>query len=242
MDTTGRRVALITGASAGIGRSAARALAATGWRLALVGRSAQRLEELRQELDGDALVLTADVAKPGVAEALVQQALQHFGQIDAVFANAGVYLDGAVAETDPELIRHTIDVNVYASLAIGRAVLPHFIGRSTGDLLFTSSISGHQAIDSEPVYSASKHAVQAFAEALRQQIRGSGVRVATIAPGVVLTDLWGYPEGDPRVGSRLAAGTGILPEDVADAVVYMLTRPRHVTIRDLVILPTAQNI
>lgn len=242
MVTNQGRVAIITGASAGIGRSTARALAADGWHVALVARSAARLDELSAELGGNALVLPADVAEPGAAEAAVTTTIERFGQVDAAFVNAGVYLDGPVAETAVDAIRHIIEVNVYAALALGRAVLPHLLERATGDIIFTSSVSGHQAIDSEPVYTATKHAIQAFAHALRQQVRGSGVRVAAIAPGVVLTDLWGYAEGDPRTAERLSACTGILPEDVADAVRYMLTRPRHVTIRDLVILPTAQNI
>lgn len=236
------KVVVITGASSGIGRSTARLLAADGWRIAAVGRSAERLEKLQSELGEGVLTIAVDVAGTDAGKQIVDTTIEQFGQIDAIFANAGVYLDGEVAETDAEAIRKTIEVNVVAPLGLVQAALPHMLTRGSGDIILTSSIAGHQAIYSEPVYSASKHAVLGFTHALRQQIKGSGVRVAEIAPGVVLTDLWGYEEGDPRAKERLDVATGIRPEDVAEAVGFMLTRPRHVTIRDLVILPSAQDI
>ncbi|MDR7188256.1 ribitol 2-dehydrogenase [Microbacterium sp. BE35] len=236
------KVVVITGASSGIGRSGARLFAKGGARLVLVARSLERLETVRSELGEDVLLVPADVAEAGAASRIIDTAVERFGRVDALFANAGLFLEGPVADADDEELRRTLDVNVYATLSLVRATLPGMLAQGSGDIILTSSISGHHAIDSEPIYSASKHAVQAFTHALRQQIRGTGVRVAEIAPGMVLTDLWGFSEGDPRAAERLAASTGIRPEDVADAVRYMLTRPAHVTIRDLVILPSAQNI
>lgn len=236
------KVVVITGASSGIGRSTARLLAANGWRVALVARSKDRLETLGSELGDEALLLPLDVAEAEAGERIVDATIERFGRIDAIFANAGVYLDGQVADNEVDAIRRTIDVNVFAAMELVRAVLPPMLTQGSGDIIVTSSISGHQAIECEPVYSASKHAVRAFTHALRRQIAGSGVRVAGIAPGVVLTDLWGYEEGDPRAKDRLEGATGILPEDVAEAVRFMLTRPQRVTIRDLVILPSAQDI
>lgn len=236
------KVVIITGASSGIGRSTARLLAENGTQLALVGRTAERLEKVRAELGEDVLVIPADVSETDAGEKIVAATLERFGRIDTVIANAGVFLEGDVATTDVEEIRRTIDINVFAPLGLVRAALPHMLERGSGDIIITSSISGHHAIDSEPVYSASKHAARAFTHALRQQIKGSGVRVAEIAPGMVLTELWGFEEGDPRAKERLDAYRGILPEDVAESVVFMLTRPKHVTIRDLVILPSAQDI
>lgn len=233
---------IITGGSLGIGRSTARLLAKEGAKIALVARTTENLKAVEREIGTDALVIQADVAETDAGERIVNETLGCFGQIDAVFANAGVFLNGSVAESDIHMIRQTVDVNVFATFGLVRAALPHMLAQGSGDIVITSSIAGHQALPSEPIYSATKHAVQAFTHALRRQIAGSGVRVGEIAPGIVLTDLWGYPEGDPRTKDRLEAATGILPEDVADAVQYMLSRPRHVNIRDLVILPSAQAI
>ena len=121
------------------------------------------------------------------------------------------------------------------------AALPHLIKSGAGDVLVTSSISGHQAIHWEPVYSASKHAVQAFVHGLRRQLLQNGVRVGAVAPGMVLNELWGVD--DPKeIERRAAAGEGLRSEDVAEAIVFMLTRPRNVTVRDLVMLPLRQDL
>jgi ribitol 2-dehydrogenase len=236
------KVAIITGASSGIGRSTARALAEAGANVVLVGRDTGRLNALRDELSGRAITVPVDVTAAGASVNIVDAAIAEYGRVDIVFANAGLFLQGKVAETDEDAIRRTVDVNVTATMSLIRAALPLLLEQNGGDILITSSIAGHQELASEPVYSASKHAARAFAQALRRQLAGTDVRVAEVAPGIVLTDLWGYPEGDKRVGEKLATGTGIRAEDVADAVLYMLTRPAHVTIRDLVILPTNQNI
>lgn len=236
------KVVVITGGSSGIGRSTARALAAEGACIALVSRSADQLESVREEIGDRAFSIPVDVAETDAGEKIVAATFERFGRIDAVFANAGIFVNGPVVSTDVEAIRRSLDVNVFGTLGLVRAALPHLMERGSGDIIITSSIAGHQALPSEPVYSASKHAVQAFTHALRRQIAGSGVRVSEIAPGIVLTDLWGYSEGDPRAADRIDAGTGIRPEDVADAVRYMLTRPQNVTVRDLVILPSAQAI
>ncbi|MBW9093057.1 SDR family oxidoreductase [Microbacterium jejuense] len=236
------KVAIITGASSGIGRSTARALADAGANVVLVGRDTTRLDTLRDELNGQAITVPVDVTAVGASISIVDAAIAEYGRIDIVFANAGLFLQGKVAEADEDSIRRTVDVNVTAAVSLIRTALPLLLEQNSGDILLTSSIAGHQELASEPVYSASKHAARAFAQALRRQLAGTGVRVAEVAPGIVLTDLWGYPEGDDRVAERLEAGTGIRAEDVADAILYMLTRPAHVTIRDLVILPTSQSI
>ncbi len=110
-----------------------------------------------------------------------------------------------------------------------------------GDIIVTSSVSGHQAIPWEPVYSASKHAVQAFVHGVRRQLVGSGLRIGAVAPGIVLNDLW-QVTSQAEIDAKVAAGEGIRSEDVAEAILFMLTRPRHVGIRDLVILPVNQDI
>ena len=134
-----------------------------------------------------------------------------------------------------------IDTNVGGVVRTVYAALEHMVPAGAGDIVITSSISGHQAIYWEPVYSASKHAVHGLTHALRRQLVGSGVRVGAVAPGMVLNDLWNV-SGDEEVAAGVAAGAGLRSEDVADAVVYMLTRPRHVNIRDLVLMPINQEL
>jgi ribitol 2-dehydrogenase len=236
------KVALVSGASSGIGRAMARMLAGQGARLVLVGRSAERLNAVRAEFpDTDALVIAADLTKPAEVERTIAETIARFGEIDILLANAGLYLTGDLVDGDADDFDEVIAVNVNAVFRAVRAVLPGMIERRAGDIIVTSSIAGHQALHWEPVYSATKHAVQAFVHGVRRQVAPHGVRVGAVAPGVVLNELWGY--SDPAViAAKAAAREGLLSEDVAEAVLFMLTRPANVTIRDLVMLPQNQDI
>jgi len=236
------KVALVTGASSGIGRAMARMLAGEGVRLALVGRSKERLQAVRDEFpDVEALVIAADLTKPAEVERTIAETVAGLGPIDILLANAGLYLTGDLVDGDPDDFDEVIGVNINAVFRAVRAVLPSMIERRAGDIIVTSSVAGHQAIPWEPVYSATKHAVQAFVHGVRRQVAPHGIRVGAVAPGVVLNELWGY--SDPAViAAKAAAREGLLSEDIADAVLFMLTRPANVTIRDLVILPQNQDI
>jgi ribitol 2-dehydrogenase len=163
------------------------------------------------------------------------------GRVDIMIANAGVYVGGDFVENDITQLLQLIDTNVGGVVRTVHAALKYMIAAGTGDIVVTSSVSGHQAIDWEPVYSASKHAVQALTHTLRRQLIGTGVRIGAVAPGVVLNDLWQVTDA-AAVADGVAAGTGLTSEDVADAVLYMLNRPRHINIRDLVLLPINQEI
>jgi len=167
--------------------------------------------------------------------------LRHNGKVDALFANAGVYLSGDVAEGLPSDWSQLIDVNVKGVMNSVHAVLPTMLAQASGDILVCSSISGHQAIHWEPVYSASKHAVQSFVHGLRRQLLQKGIRVGAIAPGMVLNELWGIHDEDEII-RRAELGERLRSSDVAEAVLFMLTRPPNVTIRDLVMLPRAQDL
>jgi ribitol 2-dehydrogenase len=235
------KIALVTGASSGIGRVLALALAAEGCRLALVARSRERLAAVAAEAGGEPLVITADLTEPAAVEAAAARTLDHFGHVDILLANAGLYVPGEVAEGDADKWDELLAVNVAGTFRLVRAILPAMLARQAGDVVLTSSISGHEAIHWEPIYSASKHAVQAFAHGLRRQVMKDGLRVGTVAPGVVLNELWGYHD-EAAIAARVAAREGLRSEDVADAVLFMLTRPPNVTIRDLVILPQNQDI
>jgi ribitol 2-dehydrogenase len=235
------KVAIVTGASTGIGRAVARALLEHGARVVIAARSRERLDEAAAALGPGCAAVVADVTRGDDVRRLVDGTLESHGAIDILVANAGVYVGGDLWESDPEALDRLLTTNVNGVVRTVREVLPHLLERGQGDILVTSSVSGHQAIHWEPVYSASKHALQAFVHTMRRQLIGSGVRVGAIAPGVVLNDLWGV--SDPgEIEAKVARGEGIRSEDVAEAVAFMLTRPRHVTIRDLVILPRDQPI
>jgi ribitol 2-dehydrogenase len=235
------KTALITGASSGIGRAMAARLSAEGMRLAVTARSGDKLEALVGGLPTEAFALTADLAVPAEVDRTVAAAIDLLGQLDVLFANAGVYVPGLAADGDPDAWDRMIALNVSGVFRAIRAVLPHMIARGGGDIVVTSSIAGHQALRDEPVYSATKHAIQAFVHGLRRQVASAGIRVGSIAPGTVVNELWGYTEPE-RIAARVADRTGLTSEDVADAVVFMLSRPANVTVRDLVLLPQNQDI
>jgi ribitol 2-dehydrogenase len=146
-----------------------------------------------------------------------------------------------VAEGDPDEWDRLLRINVGSVFRMARRVLPGMMAQGSGDIIVTSSISAHQALHWEPVYSASKHAIRSFVHGLRRQALPYGVRVGSISPGVVLNELWGID--DPaEIARRVADRTGLTSEDVAEALLFSLTRPRNVTIRDLVMLPSGQDI
>lgn len=236
------KTALVTGASSGIGHAVARRLAAEGARVALAGRSLQRLAALQAALGGaEALLLPGDMTRPAEVDAAVSATIGRFGRIDILCANAGIYEPGEVADGDPDLWDRMVATNVGAVFRIVRAVLPGMIAQGSGDILVTSSISGHQAFREEPVYSATKHAVQAFVHGVRRQAAPHGVRVGAVAPGTVLNPLWGFHD-EAAIAAKVATREGLRSEDVAEAMLFMLTRPPHVTIRDLVILPQNEDV
>jgi ribitol 2-dehydrogenase len=235
------KVAVVTGASTGIGRAVARELIGHGARVVIAARSRERLDGAAAALGPGGAAVVADVTRGEDVRRLVAGTLESHGGIDILVANAGVYVGGNLWESDPEALDRLLTTNVSGVVRTVREVLPHLLERGEGDVVVTSSVAGHQAIHWEPVYSASKHALQAFVHTMRRQLIGTGVRVGAIAPGIVLNDLWGVSDPD-EIEEKIARGEGIRSEDVADAVAYMLTRPRHVTIRDLVILPRDQPI
>ena len=193
-------------------------------------------------LPTETLVTRIDVTVHDDVRRMVQATIDRFGRVDVLFANAGVYIPGKVAEGDPAAWSNLMNVNIDGVLFCVHAVLEPMKAQGSGDILISSSISGFVDIDWEPVYSASKHAIVGFVHTLRRQVAGMGIRVGSIAPGAVATELWGIT--DPAEIERLSTRerTFIRADDVARAVVFMLAQPPHVTIRDLVILPQKQDI
>jgi ribitol 2-dehydrogenase len=163
MDRTLRnKTMIVTGASSGIGAAAARRFAAEGVKLGLVARSAKRLKALAGELGSECIALPLDLTKPADVATMVKSTIDRFGHIDILFANAGSYVAGDVADGDPDEWDRVVDINVKSVFRAVHAVLPDMITRRSGDIVVTSSIAGHQAIPWEPVYSATKHAVQSL--------------------------------------------------------------------------------
>jgi ribitol 2-dehydrogenase len=196
---------------------------------------------LADELGSECIALPLDLTKPADVATMVTTTIDRFDPIDILFANAGSYVAGEVASGDPEEWDRVVDINVKSVFRAVHAVLPDMIARRSGDIVVTSSISGHQAIHWEPIYSATKHAVQSFVHGVRRQVAKHHVRAGSLAPGMVLNELWGLTDPD-EIDRRVAAHSGLHNDDVVDALFFMLTRAPHVAIRDLVILPQSQDL
>ena len=236
------KVVIITGASSGIGAATARLLANYGCKLTLAARSEEKLHALAESLKTETLVIPTDMTVPADITLMVEETIRQFGRVDVMFANAGIYIPGQVADGDPDAWTTLLNVNVDAVFRCIHAVLPQMKAQQSGDILVSSSISGFVDIHWEPIYSASKHAIQGFVHTLRRQVAKDGIRVGAIAPGAVANELWGF--SDPAEIDKVSVEQrGYLKsEDVARAVAFMLDQPPHVTIRDLVMLPQQQDI
>ena len=235
------KVAAITGAAAGIGLECARPLLAAGAPVVLIDRAEARLKALCAELGPKALPMVVDLTDGPQVSAMLPRILETAGGLDIFHANAGAYIGGAVAEGDPDVWDRVLNLNVNAAFRCVRAVLPHMIAHKTGDIVFTSSIAGIVPVVWEPIYTASKFAVQAFVHSTRRQVSQHGVRVGAVLPGPVVTALLDdWPKA--KMDEALANGSLMQPKEVAECVIFMLTRPRNVVVRDLVILPNSVDL
>jgi len=244
-------VALVTGASSGIGEATARRLAEDGASVVLVARRRDRLEVLAaqiQEAGGTALVVEADITDRAQAEAAVQQTVERFGRLDILINNAGLMLLGPAADADVHEWEQMIAVNQHGPLYVTKAALPYLRKaadddlRQVADIVNISSIAGRTAFPSMSVYNMTKFGLNGFSEALRQEMTTSHVRVGLLEPGKVDTELDSH--NTDEVITEIEANYGHLrmldPEDIADGITYMVTRPRHVSISELWIMPTNQ--
>ncbi|GBQ70995.1 putative short-chain alcohol dehydrogenase [Ameyamaea chiangmaiensis NBRC 103196] len=235
------KVAIVTGAASGIGLACARSLLAAGARVALADIDVARLRALTAELGPASAPVMVDLMDPHSIGRLVPTVLDLFGQVDVLHANAGSYVGGPIADGDPDAWDRMLYLNINAAFRCVREVLPHMIGRGTGDIVMTSSVAGLVPVVWEPIYTASKHAVQAFIHTVRRQVAPNGIRVGGVAPGPVITGLLkDWPK--EKMDEALAAHSLMEPQMVADAVMFMLTRPRTVTVRDLVIVPQSLDL
>ena len=226
-------VLLITGASTGIGAATARHAVAAGRRVVLAARSEDKLKSLADELGGPerAIAQRCDVAQWDDQEALMSAALDAFGRVDAVFANAGFGAKRGFLEETPEFWKSMVETNVTGVAFSIRAALPHFNERGSGHFVLTSSVAGRRPLPGS-LYAATKHAVEAIGEGLRQELRqnDSRVRVTLIEPGLVATPFFDDPPED-----------GLEADDIARAVMYALEQPEHVDVNAMLVRPTAQR-
>jgi NADP-dependent 3-hydroxy acid dehydrogenase YdfG len=225
-------VLLITGASSGIGAASARLLVAEGWSLILAARSIGKLEELAEELGGPdhAVAVECDVTEWADQQAAVTVALEHYGRLDAAWANAGFGGQRSFLADTVERWRDMVLANVYGAALTIRAAMPALI-EAKGHLLLTGSVAGRRAIPGS-LYSATKHAVHAMGESVRQELEGTGVRVTIIAPGVVDTPFF----------DQVPLEAPLQPDDVARAVLFALSQPPHVAVNEILVRPTAQAL
>jgi ribitol 2-dehydrogenase len=235
------KVAAITGAASGIGLECARSMLAAGARVVLVDRAEDRLKALCAEFGDRAVAVVTDLLDPASVNRMMPEILDKAGRLDIFHANAGAYVGGDVVSGDPDQWDRMLNLNINAVFRTVHAVLPHMIERKSGDIIVTSSVAGFVPVVWEPIYTASKFAVQAFVHTVRRQVLKHGIRIGAVAPGPVVTALLSdWPKA--KMDEALAAGSLMEPKEVADAVLFMLTRPRNVTIRDLVILPQSVDI
>lgn len=229
---SGDPVLWITGASSGIGAATARLAAAEGWRLVLAARSLDRLEDLAADLGGPerAIAVDCDVTDWADQQACVVTALERFGRLDAAWANAGFGAQRGLLQDTTEHWRAMVLTNVYGAALTVRAALPA-LQESRGHLLLTGSVAGRRPIRGS-LYSATKHAVHALAEAARLELDGTGVRVTVIAPGTTDTPFF----------TTLPLADALEPDDIARAVLYALSQPPHVDVNEVLVRPTAQEL
>jgi NADP-dependent 3-hydroxy acid dehydrogenase YdfG len=245
-------VAFVTGASSGIGAATAEQLATEGAAVALVARRRDRLDELDGRIraaGGRALIIECDVTDEGSVHAAVDRTIDEFGRLDIVVANAGVMLLGPIIGAPTDEWRRMMELNVLGLMYTAQAAIPHLLSaaesepRQVSDLVLISSVAGRVARQGSGVYNASKHAVGAFAESLRQEVTERHLRVSLVEPGAVDTELASHnrPEVLQGIRGRFEGIERLEAGDISDAITYIVTRPRHSAINELLIRPTEQQ-
>ncbi|MEI2775004.1 MAG: SDR family oxidoreductase [Tetrasphaera sp.] len=231
------KTAAVTGGASGIGKASLDAMVAAGARAVVIDRDEAAMTALAEE-HGDAVVPVAiNLLDPTDCATLLPRILDVLGHLDIFHANAGIYVGGDLVDATGEAIDRMLNLNVNVVMKNVRDVLPHMIERGTGDIVVTSSLAAHFPTPWEPVYASSKWAINCFVQTTRRQVFKHGIRVGSVSPGPVVSALladW-PPE---KLQEARDSGSLMEPSDVADTIVFMLTRPRHVTVRDVVMLPT----
>ncbi|USI74698.1 SDR family oxidoreductase [Sphingomonas morindae] len=235
------KVVLITGASSGIGEATARALAAAGARLFIGARRGERLKALAEELGGDVAWRTLDVTDSADFDAFVAAAAARFGRIDVLVNNAGVMPLSPLAALKRDEWKKMIDVNIHGVLNGIAAVLPRFVADGSGHIINVASVAAHMVVPTAAVYCATKHAVRAITEGLRQE--HDDIRSTLISPGVVATEL-GHDITDANVATALAGWRkkSLTPDAIARAIRYAVEQPEGVDINEVIVRPVAADM
>ena len=243
-------VALVTGASSGIGAATAAALAAQGAGVALAARRRERLDALAaglREQGATALVPESDITDEQQAVEAVERTVAELGRLDTLISNAGVMLLGPAVGAPLSEWQRMVDLNVLGLLYCAHAALPHLLRaaqdspRQVADLVNISSVAGRVARNGSGVYNLTKHGVGAFSESLRQEVAKRYVRVSLVEPGATATELAGHNRPEVLDSMRNQFGQRMDAEDIADAITYIVTRPRHVAVNEMLIRPTEQE-
>jgi NADP-dependent 3-hydroxy acid dehydrogenase YdfG len=245
-------VALVTGASSGIGEASAAALAAEGAAVALVARRTDRLDALAARIGADggtALVIGADVTEEQQARDAVERTVRELGRLDTLVNNAGVMLLGPVVDAPVDEWRRMVDLNLLGLLYCAHAALPHLLEaadqepRRVADLVNISSVAGRVARLGSGVYNLTKHGVGAFSESLRQEVTTRHLRVSLVEPGAVATELASHnrPEVIEGMQARFAGVERLHAEDIAETVTFIVTRPRRMAVNEVLVRPTDQE-
>jgi NADP-dependent 3-hydroxy acid dehydrogenase YdfG len=243
-------VALVTGASSGIGAAAATALADRGATVAVAARRVDRLDELAasiRERGGHVMVVQADITDQRQATEAVERTVGELGRLDTLINNAGVMLLGPAVDAPLSEWQQMVELNVLGLLYCAHAALPHLLRaaedgpRRVADMVNISSVAGRVARSGNGVYSLTKHGVGAFSESLRQEFAKRYVRVSLVEPGATATELASHNRPEVLEGIRSQFGQTMEAEDIADAIRYIVTRPRHVAINEILIRPTEQE-
>lgn len=246
-------VAIITGASSGIGEATARRLAAQGAAVTLVARRKDRLEALAADIErdgGKALVITADITVQKYANEAVQETVSTFGRLDILVNNAGIMVIGPFAEADLSRLDQMIDINNRALMYMTQAAIPHLRAaasdkrRGVADIVNISSVRGREAKDNYTGYNLTKFGVNGFSEALRQELAPDHIRVAVLEPGAVRTELNDHHTDasiEKSIAEFFATIEPLEAQDIADGISYAVTRPRRMAIREIFIFPTNQS-
>lgn len=231
------KVAAVTGGASGIGLASVEAMLAAGAHVVAIDRDKAALGVLRDRHGDRVDPLEIDLLDSKCCATLLPKIIELTGQLDIFHANAGLYVGGNLVDAEVDAIDAMLNLNINVVMKNVRDVLPHMIGRGSGDIIVTSSLAAHFPTPWEPVYASSKWAINCFVQTVRRQVFKHGIRVGSVSPGPVVTALIAdWPE--EKLKEARESGSLIEASEVADAVMYMLTRPRHVTIRDMIILPT----